>query len=116
MKYWEVIADNLSKAGWSWGCISAVDARGRTIWMADAPRDGKRYVQADEKLTLFVELGNGDSASRELGYCEIRLDRLESFFVESNRLSDRLSNCQLSTSSRSWWFPTELGSDEKLGG
>jgi hypothetical protein len=21
-KYWEIIADNLSKAGWSWGCVS----------------------------------------------------------------------------------------------
>jgi len=25
MKYWEIIADRLSKAGWSWGCVSAVD-------------------------------------------------------------------------------------------
>ena len=24
MKYWEIIADNLSKAGWSWGCVSAI--------------------------------------------------------------------------------------------
>jgi hypothetical protein len=31
MKYWEIIADNLSKAGWSWGCVSAVDSKGRTI-------------------------------------------------------------------------------------
>jgi hypothetical protein len=23
VKQWEVIADNLSKAGWSWGCVSA---------------------------------------------------------------------------------------------
>jgi hypothetical protein len=22
MKYWEIIADNLSKAGWSWGAAS----------------------------------------------------------------------------------------------
>jgi hypothetical protein len=29
MKYWEVIADNLSKAGWSWGCVSAIDSEGR---------------------------------------------------------------------------------------
>jgi hypothetical protein len=21
MKYWEIIANNLSKAGWSWGCV-----------------------------------------------------------------------------------------------
>jgi hypothetical protein len=54
----EVIADNLSKAGRSWGCVSAIDSNGRTIWIADAHRDdGKRFiVHADEKLTAFVEL------------------------------------------------------------
>ena len=58
MKYWEIIADNLKKRGWSWGCVSGVDSRGRKIWIADAHRgDGKRYVvRADEKLTAFVEL------------------------------------------------------------
>jgi hypothetical protein len=25
VKYWEIIADNLSKAGFSWGCVSAID-------------------------------------------------------------------------------------------
>jgi len=34
VKYWEIIADNLSKAGWSWGCVSAIDSEGRTIWIA----------------------------------------------------------------------------------
>jgi hypothetical protein len=34
MKNREVIADNLSKAGWSWGCVSAIDSNGRTIWIA----------------------------------------------------------------------------------
>jgi hypothetical protein len=28
LKYWEIIADNLKKAGWSWGYVSAVDPRG----------------------------------------------------------------------------------------
>src|SRR5436190_6855890 len=58
VKYREIIADNLSKAGWSWGCVSAVDSEGRTIWIANAHRgDGKRFVvRADEKLTAFVEL------------------------------------------------------------
>jgi hypothetical protein len=58
VKYWELIEDKLSKAGWSWGCVSAVDSRGRTIWIADAHRDdGKRFiVHADEKLSAFVEL------------------------------------------------------------
>ena len=58
MRDWEVIADNLSKAGRSWGCVSAIDSNGRTIWIADAHRsNGKRFVvRADEKLTAFVEL------------------------------------------------------------
>jgi hypothetical protein len=60
VKYWEIIADNLSKAGWSCGCVSAVDSRGRTIFIADAHHDdGKRFiVRADEKLTAFIELGS----------------------------------------------------------
>jgi hypothetical protein len=54
----KLVRDNLSKAGWSLGCVSAVDSDGQTIWIADAHRDnGKRFVaHADEKLTAFVEL------------------------------------------------------------
>ncbi len=57
-KVFEAIADNLSKAGWSWGCVASVDREGRTIFIADAHRgDGKRFVaRADEKLTAFLEL------------------------------------------------------------
>ncbi len=42
----------------SWGCVSAVDCNGRTIFVAEAHRDdGQRFiVRADEKLTAFVEL------------------------------------------------------------
>ena len=56
VKSWEIIADNLSKAGWSWGCVSALDSQGRTIWIADAHRGaGKRFVvRADEKLSAFL--------------------------------------------------------------
>jgi hypothetical protein len=58
MKYWELIADNHSKAGWSWGWVSTVDCCRRTIFIADAHcDDGKRFVvHADEKLSAFVEL------------------------------------------------------------
>jgi hypothetical protein len=58
VKYWEIIADNLSKSGWSWGCVSAIDSEGRTLWIVDAHRDdGRRFiVYADEKLSAFVEL------------------------------------------------------------
>ncbi len=60
-----IIADNLSKAGWSWGCVSAVDSHGQTIWIADAHcGDGKRFiVHVDEKLTAFVELGSAIRAA-----------------------------------------------------
>jgi hypothetical protein len=58
VKYWEIVADNLSKSGWSWGCVSAIDSEGRTLWIVDAHRDdGRRFiVYADEKLSAFVEL------------------------------------------------------------
>jgi hypothetical protein len=61
---WEIIADSLSKAGWSWGCVPAIDSNGRSIWIVDAHRDdGKRFiVRADEKLAAFLEL---ESALRE---------------------------------------------------
>jgi len=60
MKYWEIIADNLSKAGWSWGCVSGVDANGRAIFVADAYcDDGQRFiVRVDEKLTAPNHLTN----------------------------------------------------------
>src|SRR4029453_2679484 len=58
VKFWEVIADNLSNAGWSWGCVATVDSNGQRIFVADAHRDnGKRFiVTADEKLRAFLEL------------------------------------------------------------
>src|SRR5881398_3835137 len=46
------IADNLSKAGWSWGCVSAVDSNGRTIWIADASQ--RRSAQNDEPLSVVA--------------------------------------------------------------
>jgi hypothetical protein len=63
----EIIADNLSKAGWSWGCVSAVNSHAQTIWIADAHRDnGKRFVvRADEKLTAFLELESAICACGE---------------------------------------------------
>ena len=58
MKYWEIIADRLSAAGWSWGCVATINPEGQTIFVADAHRDdGKRFVvHADEKLSAFVEV------------------------------------------------------------
>ena len=68
MRYWEMIADKLSKAGWSWGCVATLDSNGRTIFVADAQRDhGKRFiVHADEKLSGFVEPESAICACGEL--------------------------------------------------
>jgi hypothetical protein len=53
-KYWEIIVNNIIKAGFSMGWVSALDDNGHTIWIVDAHRDGKRFVmRADEKLTAF---------------------------------------------------------------
>jgi len=55
MKDWELIADNLHRAGWSYGYVSAIDREGRTIWIVDAHGYGKRFiVRADEKLERFA--------------------------------------------------------------
>ena len=57
MKRWEIMADNLHKARWSYGYVSAVDLEGRTIWIVDVHGYGKRFVVgSDEKPTAFVEL------------------------------------------------------------
>jgi hypothetical protein len=57
MKYWELVANKLSKARWSLGWVSAVDSEGRTLWIVDAHRDnGKRFVvRSDEMLSAFLE-------------------------------------------------------------
>jgi hypothetical protein len=58
MKYWEIIADNLSNRGWSWGCSSQIDSTGRVLFTADAyGSDGRRFIiLSDEKLSAFLEL------------------------------------------------------------
>jgi hypothetical protein len=58
MKPWEIIADNLKKAGWRCGCISSTDTEGQQFWVVAAEReDGGRFiVRADEKLTAFMEV------------------------------------------------------------
>jgi len=57
-QHWEIIADNLGKAGWDCGCISSTDEAGRQFWVAAAEREGagRFIVRADEKLTAFLEL------------------------------------------------------------
>jgi len=74
VKCWEIIAHSLSKAGWSWGCVSAIDSKRGTIWIADAHRDdGKRFVvRADERLTTFLELESAIRAAERPEDCGAR--------------------------------------------
>ena len=44
VKYWQIIADRLSKAGWSLSWVSAIDSQGRTIWIVDAHGYGRRFI------------------------------------------------------------------------
>ena len=54
MKYWEIIADKLSVAGWSWGYCNAFTRDG-WLWIVDAHREGRRYiVHSDELLSAFL--------------------------------------------------------------
>ena len=47
VKYWALIADNIHKAGSSYGYVATLDRKGRTIWIVDAHRDdGKRFIHA----------------------------------------------------------------------
>ena len=57
-RFWELIADKLSKAGWSLGWVSAINSEGRTLWIVDAHRDNdKRFVvRSDELLPAFLKL------------------------------------------------------------
>jgi len=81
-----IISDNLKKRGWSWGCVAAVDSRGRTIFVADAHRgDGQRFVvRADELLTAFLELES--EVSKRQGKLKNKEHKTDSY-KESDRFS-----------------------------
>ena len=49
------------------GWVSAADSDRSAIWIADAHRDGKRFVvHADQMLTAFIELELAVRACAEL--------------------------------------------------
>jgi hypothetical protein len=82
MKYWEMVADKLSAAGWSWGYCSAVTKDGWR-WIVDAHREGRRYiVLPDELLSALLE---SEATLRERRSQEVRfvLDHRYNF-IHSN--------------------------------
>jgi len=56
VKDWEIIADNLKKAGWSLGWVAAVDCHGRTIWIVDAHREVKRFASKEIPVAWSARL------------------------------------------------------------
>lgn len=57
MKYWEIIADRIHRAGWSWGYSKVYTPDRGLLWLVDANRSGVRHiVHADELLSAFLEL------------------------------------------------------------
>jgi hypothetical protein len=66
VKYWEIIADNLHKAGWSYGYVSALDREGRTILdCGRTPRRRKAFHRAIRGNPDCVSrTGTGDSPIR----------------------------------------------------
>ena len=57
MKYWEIVADKLSAAGWTCGYCSVITRNGWR-WIVDAHKgDGKCYiVESDELLSACLHL------------------------------------------------------------
>jgi hypothetical protein len=53
VKYWEIISDNISKAGWSWGCVSAIDSNGQTISIVDAHHNDGRHSFSALLIAFF---------------------------------------------------------------
>jgi hypothetical protein len=59
MEHRQIIADNLRKAGFSWGCSSESDSTGRVLFTADA------YAPDGRRLTVLVcHLSGGDFIRR----------------------------------------------------
>jgi hypothetical protein len=68
--YWEMIADEISRDGWSWGMCEAILV-GRRMWVVDAHRGDlypRHVVNGDTLLGAFLEL------KRELKSVEILRD------------------------------------------
>jgi hypothetical protein len=79
VKYWEIIADNLSKAGWSWGCLSAVNA---TIF-PDSPKPGSPVTPLSRSRATLPQALDQMSRSTSERKSSTRFQSSSFIFVES---------------------------------
>ena len=65
VKYWELIADNLSKAGWSWGCVVSMDSEVETSVSLSNPTAQITLVQetgsAEAQPNMTIEIDDVDA-------------------------------------------------------
>src|SRR6266487_1982854 len=90
MRYWEIIADNLSQAGFGLGCVSAIDANGRTLPDRRTRRGhASRCFHSPRLLPFAVLLSatKSPSLSRNLSLANGRKVRAKSGLL--NRLCNR---------------------------
>jgi len=65
VNYWEIIADRLHTAGWSYGIAEHLTKHG-LLFCVDAHRDGKRFiVKPDDLLTAFLSLERDANRAKE---------------------------------------------------
>jgi integrase len=71
VKYWEIIADNLKKAGWRCGSISITDHDGRQFWVVAAERAdaGRFIVHADTAHEALGKSSLTPTRNAEFGLC-----------------------------------------------
>jgi hypothetical protein len=55
MTYADIHADTLARAGWSYGFTSYVDRDGRKMIVADAHKDGVRFIVHAELRTQAID-------------------------------------------------------------
>jgi hypothetical protein len=80
MKYWEIIADKLKKAGWSYGYVSAIDSQGRTIWIVDAHRgDGRRFIVRVKLISAAAQTSARAGRRLRLQKVSVSSDRRQRF-------------------------------------
>lgn len=77
MKDWESIADNLSKGGWSWGCVLAIRSNGRTIFVAGTLRVLEEQLwSADHDRNLQRRVGRVRCRAVDLDHTAARARQL----------------------------------------
>jgi hypothetical protein len=71
-------ADNLSKTGWSWGCVAVADSKGRTIFVAGAA--SRDRITVCDSLTLLVAACGACAACDGFGFARNTATTFDVFY------------------------------------